>query len=822
MSQRRSVALVAGAATFLASSVFSTVFELFGWVLESFLSIAVVVGVAMIARTLRVPVWGQVLAMLAGLLILITWTFPSGHEIFGFIPDGHTFSHFHALWREAGKDVKELAIPVPEPAGLSFLVAVGMGLVAIAVDLLAVGLRQPALAGLPLLALYSVPVAINTGSVSWLPFLLGGAGYLWLLMTDHVDQVRRWGRRFTGDGRDVDAWEPSPLASAGRRLGFLGLVLAIVVPVAVPGLSSGLLDRIAAYNNGTGSGPGNGSRLGTSINPITTLRGSLTEGQPINLFQLQTDDPDPGYLRTAVADQINDNGFSPGPVRRSRPLANGPDQPNVAVSSVVYHGYQAKIDSQQLDDRYLPIFGAPTAIQAPGGANWRYEPDTGVVFTDRPATRGSSWRLNYDSFDYRPAELRRAPRLDTGDPVVHDNTKVRTIGTIRSRVDQLVRGKSTEYDRVRAILDFFAPSNGFKYSLSTKPGTSGSAIVDFLTKRQGYCEQYASAMAWMVRQAQIPARVVVGYTHGSKLGNGHLYQVTSHEAHAWVEVYFPSFGWVPFDPTPGGDVAGSASFGWAPNPSAASGGNGPGAAQPGKPRDPGAANTGDKAQHGAGSVNQGAGQRAHAAARWPYWLVGGFLALLALAAIPAAMRGLVRRRRGRIAARIASSSVATGPDPQLTVDGAGQDGHLLARRAAHAVWDELMDTVVDYRIDEDLSRTPRMTAARLAGLPGIGTEAGSALRLLGHAEERARYAPEPVDPAELRVSAPQAQEALRAQASRGQRILAVLAPRSVLRRWRAGVVDTGTRSVAGVGLWRQRLLQSRVPRRLFASRTGRP
>ncbi len=820
MNQRRSVALVAGAATFLASSVFSTVFELFGWVMESFLSIAVVVGVAMIARTLRVPVWGQLLAMLAGLLMLITWTFPSGHEVLGFIPDGHTFSHFHALWREAGKDVKELSIPVPEPAGLSFLVAVGMGLVAIAVDLLAVGLRQPALAGLPLLALYSVPVAINTGSVSWLPFVLGGAGYLWLLMTDHVDQVRRWGRRFTGDGRDIDAWEPSPLASAGRRLGLLGLVLAIALPAAVPGLSSGLLDRIAAYNNGTGSGPGNGSRLGTSINPITTLRGSLTEGDPINLFQLRTDDPDPGYLRTAVADQISDRGFSPGPVRRSRPLANGPDQPNVAVSSTARHGYRAQIEAQQLDDRYLPLFGAPTSIQAPRGVTWRYDPDTGVVSTDRPATRNAIWQLSYDRFDYRPADLRRAPRLDTGDPAVHDNTKVRTIGSISTQVGRLVRGKTTEYDRVRAILDFFAPSNGFKYSLSTKAGTSGSAIVDFLTKRQGYCEQYASAMTWMVRQAHIPARVVVGYTHGSKVGNSSLYQVTSHEAHAWVEVYFPTFGWVPFDPTPGGDVTGSASFSWAPNPAAASGGNGSNAAQQNKPRDPGAGNSADKAQHGAGSVNNSAGQRAHAPTRWPYWLVGTLLALIAIAAIPAARRELVRSRRSRVAARTPSVDASISTEPQLTRDGEGI-GHAPARRAAHAVWDELMDTVVDHRIDEDLTRTPRATAARLAGLPGIGTDASSALQLLGHAEERARYAPQPVDPAQLRVASRQAQDALRTQVTRGRRLLAVLLPLSVLRRWRTGIVETAAGSVAGVGLWRQRVLQSRVPRRLFASRSER-
>ena len=56
-----------------------------------------------------------------------------------------------------------------------------------------------------------------------LPFGFAAAGYLWLLVTDSVDRVRRFGRRFTGEGRDVDLWEPSPLlvgrppARRGRR-----------------------------------------------------------------------------------------------------------------------------------------------------------------------------------------------------------------------------------------------------------------------------------------------------------------------------------------------------------------------------------------------------------------------------------------------------------------------------------------------------------------------------------------------------------------------------------------------------------------------------
>ncbi|GAB3862019.1 hypothetical protein GCM10029963_67500 [Micromonospora andamanensis] len=54
---------------------------------------------------------------------------------------------------------------------------------------------------------------------------------------------------------------------------------------------------------------------------------------------------------------------------------------------------------------------------------------------------------------------------------------------------------------MRAIYDYFSEDNGFSYRLSTEQGTSGQAILDFLENKVGYCQQYAAALAWMVRDA---------------------------------------------------------------------------------------------------------------------------------------------------------------------------------------------------------------------------------------------------------------------------------------------------------------------------------
>jgi len=77
--------------------------------------------------------------------------------------------------------------------------------------------------------------------------------------------------------------------------------------------------------------------------------------------------------------------------------------------------------------------------------------------------------------------------------------------------------------------------------------------------KAGFCEHFASAMAIMLRTLDIPARVATGFTVGSPIGTD-TYRVTTGELHAWVEVPFETYGWLPFEPTPGGMVNPSISY----------------------------------------------------------------------------------------------------------------------------------------------------------------------------------------------------------------------------------------------------------------------
>src|SRR6185312_3570073 len=106
------------------------------------------------------------------------------------------------------------------------------------------------------------------------------------------------------------------------------------------------------------------------------------------------------------------------------------------------------------------------------------------------------------------------------------------------------------YDKAHAISDYFTNGkNGFVYSLSTAPDDGSNALVQFLTKKVGFCQQYAAAAAVLMREAGLPARVVIGYTHQDPGADG-TFIVTTRDAHSWVEVYFSGIGWIPFDPTP--------------------------------------------------------------------------------------------------------------------------------------------------------------------------------------------------------------------------------------------------------------------------------
>jgi transglutaminase-like putative cysteine protease len=120
---------------------------------------------------------------------------------------------------------------------------------------------------------------------------------------------------------------------------------------------------------------------------------------------------------------------------------------------------------------------------------------------------------------------------------------------VMALVDSLTAGATTRYDAVSAVQNWLRTQ--FTYTLEL-PATAREATLEhfLLRRRAGHCEYFSTALAVMLRAKGIPARNVNGFLGGTWNDFGAFLTVTQNEAHSWVEVFFPGYGWVQFDGTP--------------------------------------------------------------------------------------------------------------------------------------------------------------------------------------------------------------------------------------------------------------------------------
>ena len=151
-----------------------------------------------------------------------------------------------------------------------------------------------------------------------------------------------------------------------------------------------------------------------------------------------------------------------------------------------------------------------------------------------------------------PAELRAAPR-DYADEILSTYLQLPPLDPrIPALARQITSAAETPYDQAAAIEAYLRSHYGYTLDLREDPGADPLAHFLFV-RRAGHCEYFASAMTVMLRSLGVPTRYVNGFLPGEYNDLGGDYIVRASDAHSWVEVYFPGYGWLSFDPTPPSD-----------------------------------------------------------------------------------------------------------------------------------------------------------------------------------------------------------------------------------------------------------------------------
>src|SRR5580704_2777136 len=198
------------------------------------------------------------------------------------------------------------------------------------------------------------------------------------------------------------------------------------------------------------------------------------------------------------------------------------------------------------------FFLAPWARRV-SGAYRSMQIDAGGAVSAADSQRAVSiYEADSDISTPSPEQLRMA-----GDPLPRFAMAYLQLPGLDPRIPRLaaqITGSAlNNYDKAAALERYLQTHYGYTLQLPRAP--VADPLANFLFERQqGHCEYFASSMAVMLRTLRIPARVVNGFRSDEFNDLTGNYVVRARNAHSWVEAYFPGYGWITFDPTPGGGI----------------------------------------------------------------------------------------------------------------------------------------------------------------------------------------------------------------------------------------------------------------------------
>ncbi|WP_245757902.1 transglutaminase TgpA family protein [Alteribacillus iranensis] len=179
------------------------------------------------------------------------------------------------------------------------------------------------------------------------------------------------------------------------------------------------------------------------------------------------------------------------------------------------------------------------------------------TFIDGNSYQLRTYQITYEDPEFPVEKMKEIPKKDPRHITDHYLSLPDELpASIQNLAEEITEGMDNRYDKVRAIESYFhGPDFTYETQNIPIPEEGEDYVEQFLFETQrGYCDNFSTSMAVMLRTLDIPTRWVKGFTSGEEIKsqeNETVYEVTNANAHSWVEVYFPEVGWVPFEPTKG-------------------------------------------------------------------------------------------------------------------------------------------------------------------------------------------------------------------------------------------------------------------------------
>ena len=478
-----------------------------------------------------------------GLLLALAWlVFPQTTWVG--LPTRETLGAIRDALERVGEQARVQVAPSLPLAPLLLAAVTAVWTASFSAHALAIRAGSPLLAVLPSVALVGfTDTVMQDGARPGYAIILLSA-VLFVSFVDGIRRIRQWGPVWGPRGRPLSA----ATGYGARRVATLAVAVSVLVPGILPGFRSlALVDFSTAGGNQV------------HIDPFVSIKAQLQRRDPINLFQVTSvdasGDPRAAYWRLYALDQFDGTTWrSSDPEGQQGQILSTPAQvgPSLPFGLVIDQRYRILTD---FVDRWLPMAYPPQIVSVPFGLI-RYDPELTAALAPDTFGEGLEYSVRSEVVSPTPEELDAvsvAPSdlLGIGVPDRYTFVPDDVSPAVRQIAEAWTENATTPYRKVLAIQERFVSSGAFRYSLDVRPGADANALVDFLTRtRTGFCQQFAAAMAILVRELGIPARVAVGFRPGSQSGNA--FTVSTEDAHSWVEVLFPGYGWLSFEPTPGG------------------------------------------------------------------------------------------------------------------------------------------------------------------------------------------------------------------------------------------------------------------------------